>query len=174
MLDENNIVGTTHYETQREDGQRCPVELDIDKDTGEIKATQKSAPFYAFNKENWQLKRKLSIEQPFANTMFEFFVQEMDGTNAISISMATLEKIFGKSRQTLSKHIAILVENKFISVFKQGNMNVYAINANIVWTQGDKNLWKAKFKATIYLDYDEQTEMVKREYSKKLTVKKGR
>lgn len=174
MLDENRIVETSRYETQREDGQICPVDIDVDKETGETKATQKSAAFYAFNKENWKLKRKLSIEEPFANTMFEFFVQEMDGTNAISISMATLEKIFGKSRQTLSKHIAILVQNKFIEVFKQGNMNVYAINANIVWTQGDKNLWKAKFKATIYLDYDEQTEMVKREYSKQLKIKKGR
>ncbi|HIH0844139.1 TPA: hypothetical protein ACYHS1_003657, partial [Vibrio cholerae] len=100
-----------------------------------------------------------------------FFISEMDGTNAISISMATLEKIFKLSRRTLSRHIKVLVERKFIEIFKNGNMNIYAINAFIVWTKGDANLWKAKFKATIYLDYDEQTKQIKREYAKQITTK---
>ena len=46
-------------------------------------------------------------------------------------------------------------------------MNAYAVNAYVVWTQGDANLYKAKFAATMYLDYEEQTADVKREYSKK-------
>lgn len=53
-------------------------------------------------------------------------------------------------------------------------MNAYAINAFVVFTQGDSNLWKAKFKASIYLDFDEQTDMIKQQYSKTVTTKKGR
>jgi hypothetical protein len=67
-----------------------------------------------------------------------------------------------------------LVERKFIEIFKVGNMNAYAINAFVVFTQGDANLWKAKFSATMYLDYDEQTAMIKKEYTKQITTKKGR
>lgn len=167
----NNIFENNTYKTYREDSQECPVILNKDKETGEVEAKQLSAPFFAFNKENYKAKVLLAREEPIANSILEFFISEMDGTNAISISMATLEKLFKLSRRTLSRHIKILVERKFIEILKNGNMNIYAINAFIVWTKGDANLWKAKFKATIYLDYDEQTKQIKREYAKQITTK---
>lgn len=173
MVEESleNMQEETRYFTRREDGQKSPVNVDLDEETGEIEAHQKSAFFYAYNKENYKSKVKLAREQPVANSILEFFVSEMDGTNALCISMATLEKLFNLKRNALTKHIKILVERKFIEIFKNGNMNVYAINANVVWTQGDKNLWKAKFKATMYLDLDEQSSMVKKEYSKQIKRK---
>lgn len=174
MTDILEVEGTTKYSTERGDGQKCPVELSINEKTDEVEAKQKSAAFYAFNKENYKTKVLLAREEPVANSILEFFISEMDGTNALCISMATLEKLFNLNRRTLSRHIKILVERKFIEIFKNGNMNVYAINAFIVWTKGDANLWKAKFKATMYLDYDEQTEKIKREYSKTIATKKGR
>jgi hypothetical protein len=157
----------THYQTQRGDGQPCSAELD--KDTGEVK--QKSAAFYAYNKQNYPTKVQLAIKNPVANSIFEFFVSEMDNTNAICVSMHTLEQLFGIKRNAISKHIKYLVEKNFITVFKVGNMNAYAVNAYVVWTQGDANLYKAKFAATMYLNYDEQTPRVKAEFSKKITKK---
>ncbi len=167
----DNIYGNTQFKVEREDGQECPVVIDENKETGEVEAKQLSAPFYSFNKENYRAKALLSREEPIANSILEFFITEMDGANAICVSMATLEKIFKKSRQALSTHIKVLVERKFIEIFKSGNMNVYAINAFVVWTKGDANLWKAKFTATMYLDFDEQTKQIKREYSKTINTK---
>ncbi|MFT6902993.1 MAG: hypothetical protein ACJAXS_003213 [Colwellia sp.] len=170
----NNLEVDNNYTTVREDGQKCPVDIETDKSTGETKAKQKSAPFFAYNKQNYKAKVQLAIDEPVANSILEFFVNEMDNTNAICVSMTVLEKLFKKSRQTLAKHIQVLVKRNFIDIFKIGNMNAYAINAFVVFTQGDANLWKAKFSATMYLDYDEQTAMIKKEYTKQITTKKGR
>lgn len=161
------IQSRTTYSKRRNDGQKCPVSLD--DETGELK--QKSAAFYAYNKINYKNKVQLAMKNPVANSIFEFFVSEMDNTNAICVSMSTLEKLFNLKRNAISKHIKYLVDKNFISVFKVGNMNAYAVNAYVVWTQGDSNIWKAKFAATMYLDYEEQTEKVKREFSKKVSTK---
>jgi hypothetical protein len=162
-----NLHTTTYQSTARADGQRCPVKTD--KETGELKV--QSAAFYAYNKQNYKSKLQLAMKNPVANSIFEFFVSEMDNTNAICVSMATLEEIFGMKRNALSKHIKYLEANNFISIFKVGNMNAYAVNAYVVWTQGDANIWKAKFSATMYLNYDEQTPKVKREFSKRIASK---
>ncbi|MBY7818639.1 hypothetical protein KW416_21740 [Vibrio fluvialis] len=170
MRQEQELHLQKKYFTRRDDGQISPVEID-DK-SKEIK--QKSSPFYAFNKENFKAKMILAREEPVANSILEFFISEMDGENAICISMATLEKLFNLKRNAISKHIKVLTNRKFIEIFKIGNMNAYAVNANVVWTKGDANLWKAKFKATMYLDFDEQSAAVKREYTKQITTKEGR
>ncbi|MFA0462820.1 MULTISPECIES: hypothetical protein [unclassified Vibrio] len=148
-------------------------EQNTDQESNE-KENKKSAPFFAWNKQNYKAKVQLARQEPVANSILEFFVSEMDGTNALCISMSTLEKLFNLKRKTISKHIQILVERNFVEIFKIGNMNAYAINAFVVFTQGDSNLWKAKFKASMYLDFDEQTDMIKQQYSKTVTTKKGR
>lgn len=168
----DNLEVNNLYSTTREDGQRCPVAIDTDYGTGEQHARQKSAPFYAFNKQNYKAKVKLGMEEPVANSILEFFVSEMDGTNAICISMKALEKLFKLKRNAISKHIKVLVKRNFVEVYKSGNQNIYAVNAFIVWTQGDASLWKAKFSATMYLDFDEQTSIIKRTYTKQVDTKK--
>ncbi|HBC3922242.1 TPA: hypothetical protein KD834_004606 [Vibrio parahaemolyticus] len=162
-----NLHSSTTYTTRREDGQRCPVSED--KGTGGL--TQRSAAFYAYNKINYKSKLQLAMKNPVANSIFEFFVSEMDNTNAICVSMAAMEKLFNLKRNAISKHIKYLVDNNFISIFKVGNMNAYAVNAYVVWTQGDANIWRAKFTATMYLDYDEQTPKTKSQFSKRISAK---
>jgi hypothetical protein len=170
----DNLSFTENYTTERPDGQNCPVVIEEDKKTGERKARQKSSPFYAYNKQNYKAKILLAREKPVANSILEFFVSEMDNTNAICISMNTLEKLFKMKRNSIYKHIKILVKRKFVEIFKIGNMNAYAINAYVVFTQGDANLHRAKFTSTMILDFDEQTDLVKREYTKQINIKKGR
>jgi hypothetical protein len=170
----DNLSVAEKYTTNRGDGQECPVGFDTDKKTGEKKAKQKSAPFFAYNKQNYKAKVQLARQEPVANSILEFFVSEMDGTNAICISMAVLEKLFYLKRNAISKHIKVLVKRKFVEVFKQGNQNVYCVNAFVVFTKGDANIWKAKFTATMFLGFDEQSDMVKQEYFKQITTKNGR
>ena len=167
----NEIQSQETHSIRRPDGQVCPIKLDHDKETGEIKAKQKSAPFFAYNKQNYKAKVQLARQEPVANSILEFFVSEMDNTNAICISMKVLQKLFKLKRNALSKHIKVLVERQFVEVFKHGTSNVYAVNAFVVWTKGDSNLWKAKFSATMYLDFDEQTDLIKKEYSKTIISK---
>lgn len=164
----NEMDVESKFSTRRGDGQKCPIVVDVV--SGEAKL--RSASFYAYNKQNYANKVKLAMKHPISNAIFEFMVSEMDNTNAICISMATMEKLFNLKRNALTRHIKHLVENKFITIFKVGNMNAYAVNAYLVWTQGDANLYKAKFAATMYLNYDEQTPEVKREFSKKISAKK--
>lgn len=166
LHDFNNLNRKQKASVQRPDGQPCPVEEKIDDDTGEIDYKVKSPKFYAFNHQNYKAKLNLAIHHPMPNAILEFFISEMDNTNAICVSMAVLEKVFGMTRQALRVHIAFLVEKKFIEIFKIGNMNAYAVNAYVVFTQGEANLWKAKFVATMYLDYEEQTTQVKSKYAK--------
>lgn len=170
-FENQNIRRNTTASIQRPDGQTCPVEESIDKGTGELKQKIKSAKFYSFNQKNYKAKLHLSMHHPKANAILDFMISEMDGTNAICISQATLSKVFGITRQALRPYIDILVEKKFIEIFKSGNMNCYAVNAFVVFTQGDANLWKAKFTATMYIDYEEQTADIKTKYSKTIEKK---
>ncbi len=174
-MDNAQISTKEFHSIDRGDGQRSPVVESevIDGVTGEIKKelTQRSARFFAYNQETYPSKVLLARKNPVANSIFEFFVSEMDNTNAICVSMNTLEQVFELKRNAISKHIKYLVDKSFISVFKIGNMNVYAVNAYVVWTQGDANLHRAKFTATMYLNFDEQTSKIKREFSKKINVK---
>jgi hypothetical protein len=162
----DNIHTQEYHSIGRPDGQKCPVS--VDEKSGEIK--QKSAAFYAYNRTNYKNKLQLAMKNPIANSIFEFFVSEMDNTNAMCVSMATLEKLFNLKRNALSKHIKLLSDNNFISIFKIGNMNAYAVNAYVVWTQGDANIWKAKFTATMYLNHDEQTAKIQSQFTKKVTT----
>lgn len=171
MHDLGRIHSKTSKQVKRPDGQLCPISERVDETTGEVKTEIKSPRFYAFNKENYEAKVRLAIQEPLANAILEFFISEMDNTNAICVSMSVLEKIFKMTRQTISKHINILEEKNFIQTYKVGNMNAYAINAYLVFTQGEANLWKAKFHATMYVDYDEQTPKIKAQYAKQIKTK---
>lgn len=163
----NTVHSKTHYLKKRGDGQPCPV--NEDKGAGELE--QKGAALYAYSRANYKNKVQLAIKSPIANSIFEFFVSEMDSTNALCISMASMERIFNLKRNAISKHIRYLEKHNFISIFKVGNMNAYAVNAYVVWTQGDANIWKAKFTATMYLNYDEQMPKVKADFAKRVEVK---
>lgn len=166
MDNENKYIENSQLHTYRKDGQKCPVSANGD---GELK--QKSAAFFAYNKQNYKNKVQLAIKNPVANSIFEFFVSEMDNTNALCISMQSLEDIFNIKRNAICKYIKYLSEKKFITIFKLGNMNVYAVNAYVVWTQGDANIYKAKFSATMYLNHDEQTQVIKSQFSKQISTK---
>jgi hypothetical protein len=146
-------IKNTNYTSLTDDfGNKCPVK--INNKSGEIKI--KKPPFFAFNKSNFHSIENLIFEHQLAATMFMFFVNEMDNTNAICISYKAMEEIFLRSRKTLSNAISFLKENNYIVIMKSGNMNIYCINAQIVWSQSQDKIDYAKFNATVYITKTEQ------------------
>lgn len=172
----NEIVAVeskTSYRVMNKQGQKLPAKMD--PKTGEIVA--KNAPFYQFKKDTFPHLLRLMESNPFAARLFMFMVNQMNDTNALLISYATLEEIFNKSRRTLSRAIKDLVESRFIQIQKSGNMNIYCINAAIVWTKSRNQIYRAKFNATVIISETEQDYEVYKErlpvVSTKSTKKKS-
>ena len=86
-------------------------------------------------------ERMLRIYMTYS--ILEFFVSEMDNTNAICVSMATLEKLFKKSRQSISKHIKIL-DAKLSKLFYQ----------TVFYLTDDDKINYFRYQAIAYLDED--------------------
>lgn len=104
----------------------------------------------------------LGLESPGALCVFLFLVKNMDGTNAISISMETIASFVSMSRQTVSKHLKFLASKGWIKRIQLGRTTIYAVNDCVAWTSyGDQKEY-SKFNLTAVLDKDAST--VEREY----------
>ncbi len=142
----------TNYTNIDEYGNQCPVV--INEHTGEMKL--KKPRFLAFTKSNFPAITKLAKDNPMASSVFLFLIENMDNTNALIASYEAMQEHFGKSRKTLYNSIKYLKENDYIQIIKSGNMNVYCINAQIVWNQSQEKIHYAKFNATVYVSKKEQ------------------
>ncbi len=142
----------TNYTNIDEHGNLCPVVLN--KDTGEIKI--KKPPFLAFTKSNFPAITKLSRDNPMASAVYLFLIENMDKTNALIASYESMQEHFGKSRKTMYNSIKFLKNNGYLDIVKSGNMNVYCVNAQVVWNQSQEKIQYAKFNATVYVSKKEQ------------------
>lgn len=130
---------------------------------------EKTQYFYQLNKKMFPAFRKLMMDYPMAGNIMLFLMEQMDNTNSVIISYEALSEVFRKTRQCLSKAIKYLKEEKFIGVYRTGNMNVYCLNANVVWHRSRENIKYAKFKTNVYMTYNEQ--MVKENKLKNVIAK---
>ncbi len=90
---------------------------------------------YNNSKEQYERDKKLMIENPFAMVVLRYMINHADRkTGSIMCSYKVLEEEFNKSRNTVYKAIKTLKEERYIKIFKVGNMNLYGLNPNIVWT----------------------------------------
>lgn len=95
-----------------------------------------------YKKELIQLRSLVKIN-PTAAQILLVFVEKMNKQNAVIMSYKTLEQITKKTRQTCSKAVKDLRENKFINIIKVGNANAYVVNSNVFWSTD--NAIKEKF-----------------------------
>ena len=149
------------YTETDEHGNQCPVAVN-DK-TGEIKI--KKPRFKAFNESSYPSVSKLAKDHYLANAVFHFLVENMDKTNALIVSYDAMQEHFGKTRKTIYNGIKYLRDNGYIKIVKSGNMNVYCVNAQIVWSQSQEKIKYARFNATVYVSKKEQ---VKYDLTKKI------
>ena len=135
--------------------------LKLNELTGEL--TLKNPHFFQFYKKTFPLIMDLMAKNALAGRIFMFMVNEMNQNNALIISYVALSEIFQKSRRTISRAIKTLADGKYIQIQKSGNMNIYCINAALVWTQSRKKINYAKFNAAVYITATEQTVETKKE-----------
>ena len=158
---------TTRFLTD-EFGNKCKVGMD--DDTGEIKVFKPR--FKALTEDMFPFVTELSRVNPQASAIFLFFVEHMGNQNALVVSYSAMEQHFKKGRKAIYNAINYLKENKFIDILKSGNMNVYCINARIVWNQSQDKIHFAKFHAVIYATKSEQISKSKINNSKIIFNKK--
>lgn len=111
-----------------------------------------------YKKELIQLRGLVKIN-PTAAQILLVFVEKMNKQNAVIMSYKTLEQITKKTRQTCSKAVKDLRENKFINIIKVGNANAYVVNSNVFWSTDNSNKEKfAIFTATVIACGSDQEE----------------
>ena len=137
----------------------------VDKDTGLFEVKN---PYHVqLYKKHLPTVRKLVKTNPIAGEIFLFFIENMDGTNALVASYKVLEEITGKSERSVARAVKVLKDKKLVKILKSGNMNVYCVNAEVVWQKAREDIKHAKFRANVYLTETEQEKRNNENYNKK-------
>ena len=84
-----------------------------------------------------------------ALTVLLFLCKNMDGTNAISISMETIAHFVNMSRQTVSQKIRFLEKEGWIQRFKFNSGTYYVVNDAVAWTSYGDQHSMCKFTSTV-------------------------
>lgn len=143
-----------NYTAVDEFGNNLPAS--VDKDTGLFEVKN---PYHVqMYKKHLPTVRMLVKTNPIAGEIFLFFIENMDGTNALVVSYKVLQEITGKSERSVARAVKVLKDKKLVKILKSGNMNVYCVNAEIVWQKAREDIKHAKFRANVYLTKTEQSQ----------------
>jgi len=160
-VNESTGVYTEVFNYVIENGKKVPVEIisgetptKIDDDYVYIKY---SANFTKVTPEHFKLMDKLMRKNRTSALIYNFFLFNMDRTNALIMSFRAMEEVFGKSRSTCGRAIDVLVEEKILEIHTSGNSNVYCINASLAWSRGENDKKYATFNASVVLSEREAT-----------------
>ncbi len=137
----------------------------IDTKTGEViksNLLRGNVDFTMLYNKNIDAIRELGKENANALSLFLFLIEKMDQENTLIVSMTTLSEIFSVSRVTIDKRVRVLKERNFIDVYKSGNTNVYAINAEIAWKTWENKREYAQFRSSVLISKSEQATQKKR------------
>lgn len=103
----------------------------------------------------------LGKENSSALSVFMFISQNMDGNNALCISMKALEEALELSRSTLSRAVKYLKEKGWLCILKTGTSNVYIINPDIEWTSWANQKQYCKFQTNVIVSPSENIDFIK-------------
>lgn len=121
----------------------------------------KNRNFVQLNRSFMMDLARLGKESSTAFTVFMFISQNMDGNNALCISMKALEEALGLSRSTLSRAVKCLKEKGWLCVLKTGTSNVYIINPDIEWTSWANQKQYCKFTTNVIVTPSENIDFMK-------------
>jgi DNA-binding transcriptional ArsR family regulator len=124
-----------------------------------INKKMKDSPFsnfYQFNREYSKEMIWLATNHPKANGILLFLLDQMDSYNAVMCSYKVLQEALGMGQATVARSIKILKDTGFISVYKSGTSNIYAVNKQLAWSSWGTNHKYAKFEARIIISESEQ------------------
>lgn len=121
----------------------------------------KNRNFVQLNRDFMMDVAKLGTEKPSALSVFMFISQNMDGNNALCISMKALEEALGLSRSTLSRAVKYLEKKGWLCILKTGTSNVYIINPDIEWTSWANQKQYCKFQTNVIVSASENIDFMK-------------
>ena len=104
---------------------------------------------------------KMAGENYTAYKLFQFFCKNMDGTNALVVSMNALSEIMSTSTKTIQRAVKYLKNNGWICVMKSGTSNVYIVNPDVAWTSYADQKATCNFHANVILCSSENAEYLK-------------
>lgn len=131
----------------------------VDESTGVV--SELNSNFVQIYVDNLDLIMSMTGENPTAVRIFTFILKYMDNRNALVISQHALSEALGVGRTTVHNSISFLKDKKAIAVFKSGNVNIYAVNAQLAWKSQASGKRYAMFDAKVYLSESEQEEAPK-------------
>lgn len=142
-----------------------------DFQTGEIKKV--NANFVQLYDDQLDLIMLMTNENATALKIFLWLIKYMDNRNALVVSQQTIADSLKLHRNTVYLSIKYLKDIKALAIFKSGNTNVFALNAQIVWRGNADSKKFAHFDAKVYISeleqFDEEEKpstKVKKEYLK--------
>lgn len=112
--------------------------------------------FYQFNREHSKEMIWLATTHPKASGILLFLLDQMDNYNAVMCSYKVIQEALGMSLSSVQRSIRVLKECGFITIYKSGTSNVYAVNKNLAWSSWGTNYRYAKFEAKIIISESEQ------------------
>jgi hypothetical protein len=146
------------------------IELDRQE---ELQYKKKGSPYRRyklFNEEYDNLLFQLNKESRVASMLFAFLVKEMTEYNVAVCSYKLLQEALEVSKQSIATAVNLLRDKQIIEVYKIGNMNAYAINANIVWKTHGNKIKHARFKAHISFTETEQDKLIRKKINKEKEI----
>lgn len=132
--------------------------------------------WYQMNRKHSSKLIALAINNPKANALLYFLLDNMDGYNAVQCSSVVLQEALGMSRTTSYRHLKFLADEGFIAILKSGTANIYVVNDDLAWSSWSNNKQYCKFPANVILSKSENEEYfkkIKAKKNKELEIKKG-
>lgn len=133
--------------------------MDADRKLAEER--QKRSPFKDFiqlNNGHQKELRALAKENVNSFLILSFFMEHMNGFNAVMCSYQVIQEALNIKRTTASNAVKLLAERGFIYIKRSGRSNVYILNDNLVWKSWGKNTRYCEFPANVVLTMSEQSE----------------
>lgn len=128
--------------------------------TGEVEEV--NANFVQVYIDKLDLIIEMTSENPTAVKVFTWLLKHMDRRNALVVSQQALSEALLVTRQTIHNSIGYLKQKKAIAVFKSGNTNIYAVNAQIAWKSTASGKRYAMFDALVYItEFEQETPLFK-------------
>ena len=122
--------------------------------TGEVETVNDN--FVQLYVDKLDLIIEMTGENKTAVQVFTWIMKHMDKRNALVVSQVALAEAFDVTERSIRYSIAYLKEKKALSVFKSGNTNIYAVNAQIAWKSDALGKKHALFDAAVYISDSEQ------------------
>lgn len=122
---------------------------------------RRPAHFVQLYRSQMRALRDLAIDAPAAHAVLYVLLERMNSRNALVASHATLGKLVGKSRATVTRALGELRRRNFIEVLRVGNLTAIIVNKRVAWS--DDMLLREKlavFDAQVIATASEQVEAI--------------